>query len=172
MILPSSPNPLRHDHTGVGTFDRAALKACTLRVMSSMNWTRPGWKRPGCRVASPENLTKERTIIFQSLENYWEILSHPRRGKLLKNANVLSRGLFGKRVLVEGCPSSKICVGGVYSTRSSLLMVEVTSPYNMSKTINKNSRTARRGVVLGARQRQCVGVVLRANQNYKDAERG
>mmetsp|Transcript_29330 Transcript_29330/g.58204 ORF Transcript_29330/g.58204 Transcript_29330/m.58204 type:complete len:129 (-) Transcript_29330:143-529(-) len=104
-----------------------------------MTWTRPGQKRPDRGVTSPENLTKGST--GELLEDS----RAPTPQETVENADLLSRGLFGERMLVEGCPSSKICVGGVYFMRRSPLVVEVTSLRKVCKTMDKNSadRTSR-----------------------------
>eukprot|EP00588_Corethron_pennatum_P034089 CAMPEP_0194348558 /NCGR_PEP_ID=MMETSP0171-20130528/106599_1 /TAXON_ID=218684 /ORGANISM="Corethron pennatum, Strain L29A3" /LENGTH=195 /DNA_ID=CAMNT_0039115909 /DNA_START=566 /DNA_END=1154 /DNA_ORIENTATION=+ len=96
----------------------------------------------------------------------------PTPQETVENADLLSRGLFGERMLVEGCPSSKICVGGVYFTQRPPLVVEVTSLRKVCKTMDKNSADRTSAVAPGTRQRYRVGKLLLTKQNRKDAERG
>eukprot|EP00588_Corethron_pennatum_P011217 CAMPEP_0194282338 /NCGR_PEP_ID=MMETSP0169-20130528/22944_1 /TAXON_ID=218684 /ORGANISM="Corethron pennatum, Strain L29A3" /LENGTH=694 /DNA_ID=CAMNT_0039027621 /DNA_START=110 /DNA_END=2194 /DNA_ORIENTATION=- len=76
-------------------------------------------------------ISEARAILFQSMENYEAIRTHPKLGKYIEEEDDPTKGRgVGEQILVSGCDISRLCVGDVFKIADGLstLVVEITCP--------------------------------------------
>mmetsp|Transcript_13343 Transcript_13343/g.29369 ORF Transcript_13343/g.29369 Transcript_13343/m.29369 type:complete len:447 (-) Transcript_13343:104-1444(-) len=96
-----------------------------------------------------QRIFEERAILFQSMENYENLLSHPTLSKHLLDAKSKEEALqeimedprFGEQIIVRGMDSSDICIGDIFAVEDGLstLKLQVSSPRKPCKYVDKRN---------------------------------
>ncbi len=86
---------------------------------------------------------EDRAILFQSQENYQEIMKIPAFASCFEGVDFMETPTFGEQVIVNGCDISQIAIGDIFEVEGGLstLTIEITAPRKPCNYMNKKHGT-------------------------------
>ena len=108
-----------------------------------------------------KKVREDRAILFQSQENYEQVMKHPPFQEFFEDFDYMSTPSFGEQVIVNGIKTSDLAIGDVFKVEGELspLVVEITAPRLSCNHVNlrHGSESGTNGVKTYARAHCLAG---------------